>query len=63
MRTITVVGTNLFAVALDTLGDATRWTELAVLNRRLDPMIDEMTFLRVPSLPPTTSRFGFVGQR
>ncbi len=52
MNAITVAGTNLFAVALDVLGDATQWTEIAALNRMLDPMIDELTTLRIPSARP-----------
>ena len=39
MRTITVVGGNLFQIAAEQLGDATQWIRIAQLNRLSDPML------------------------
>jgi len=39
MRTLTVVGGNLFAIAAAELGDATQWIRIAELNGLSDPML------------------------
>ena len=43
MKTITVAGGNLFAIALAELGDATQWDRIAKLNGLTDPMIEGLT--------------------
>ncbi len=48
MRTITVVGGNLFRIAADELGDATQWTRLARLNGLKDPMLSGVVVLQLP---------------
>ena len=50
MRVITVSGGNLFRLAAEYLGDATRWDELAILNDLSDPMLTGIKTLKVPSV-------------
>ena len=52
MNTMTVCGGTLFAVAAELLGDATRWTEIARLNRILDPMLEGVVTLTIPAGAP-----------
>ncbi len=49
MRTITVVGGNLFQIAAEQLGDATQWIRIAQLNRLSDPMLDGVVTLAIPN--------------
>jgi len=49
MRVVIVTGGNLFALALEHLGSAQRWTELAAMNRLLDPMLDGIVALELPA--------------
>jgi hypothetical protein len=39
---------NLYQLALEHLGDALRWNELAELNDIDEPYLEEMTLLRMP---------------
>jgi hypothetical protein len=48
MKTITVVGENLFRVAAAQLGDATQWIRIAELNNLSDPMLAGVTTLLIP---------------
>lgn len=48
MRTITVVGGNLYRVALEQLGDATAWLAIARLNGLTDPTIQGLVTLVIP---------------
>lgn len=48
MKTITVNGGNLFAIAAEMLGDATQWIRIAQLNAISDPMISGLTTLLIP---------------
>lgn len=49
MRTITVVGGNLFRIAAEQLGDATQWIRIAQLNGLSDPMLAGVVTLVIPS--------------
>ena len=52
MRTLTVVGGNLFQIAAQQLGDATQWIRIAQLNKLNDPMIYGVVTLSIPDLNP-----------
>ena len=49
MRTITVSGGNLYALALKYLGDATQWNRIAQINGLKDPVIVGVVTLQIPS--------------
>ena len=53
MRTITVVGDNLFRIAAVELGDATQWVRIAELNNLSDPMVVSMITLLIPDVDPS----------
>lgn len=55
MASITVVGGDLFRLALAHLGDATQWSRIAALNGLDDPILDGLMTL---SLPPVDKRAG-----
>jgi hypothetical protein len=58
METIDVAGGNLFALALQYLGDATQWNRLALVNQATlapaggvpDPMITGLVRLQIPAV-------------
>ena len=52
MKTITVVGDNLFRVAATQLADATQWIRIAELNRLSDPMLVGVVTLSIPGVDP-----------
>jgi nucleoid-associated protein YgaU len=52
MKTITVAGGNLFAIAAAQLGDATQWLRIARLNGLSDPMLTGVVTLRIPAPQP-----------
>lgn len=52
MRTITVIGGNLFEIASQQLGDATQWIRIAQLNDLSDPMLDGLQILLIPDFDP-----------
>ena len=52
MRTITVVGGNLFRIAADMLGDATQWNRIANLNGMTDPFFSGLVTLMLPDANP-----------
>ena len=52
MKTITVVGDNLFRIAATQLADATQWIRIAVLNDLSDPMLAGVTTLSLPDVDP-----------
>ncbi len=52
MKSITVVGGNLFRIAADELGDATQWIRIAQLNRISDPVLIGVTYLLIPDRNP-----------
>lgn len=53
MRTITVVGGNLFRIAAEQLGDATQWIRIAQLNGLSDPMLVGVVTLLIPDRDPS----------
>ena len=52
MRDITTTGGHLFRIAMEQLGDATQWIRIAQLNNIVDPWIDGVRTLRLPSIDP-----------
>ena len=46
---VTVVGGDLFRLALLHLGDATQWNRIAALNGLSDPVLDGVRTLRLPA--------------
>jgi hypothetical protein len=60
MQTITIAGGNLFALALQYLGDATQFDRLALANLTTlapaggvpDPMLTGLVTLNIPSINP-----------
>lgn len=52
MQTITVAGSNLFAIAAQQLGDATQWIRIARLNNLSDPLLTGVVTLLIPSVDP-----------
>jgi hypothetical protein len=52
MKTIIVVGDNLFRIAATHLTDATQWIRIAVLNDLSDPMLVGVTTLLIPDVDP-----------
>ena len=53
LRTITVVGGNLWAIAAAELKDATQASRIAVLNGLSDPMLTGQVTLTLPPLDAT----------
>lgn len=52
MRTVTVTGGNLFAVAAQYLGDATQWIRIAQQNGLTDPQLQGTVTLTIPDVNP-----------
>jgi nucleoid-associated protein YgaU len=50
MQTVTVIGGNLFDLALQYLGDATQWNRIAQANNLTDPMLTGTVTLQIPSV-------------
>jgi hypothetical protein len=50
MRTVTVAGANLYALALQYLGDATQWNRIAQVNGLIDPMVTGTATLKIPAI-------------
>ena len=48
MYTVTVQGTNLFALAATELGDAMQWINIARTNNLSDPFIAELSQITIP---------------
>lgn len=53
MRTITIVGGNLFRIAAEQLGDATQWSRIAQANCLRDPMLSGLVVLAIPDKDPS----------
>jgi hypothetical protein len=53
MRTVTVIGGDLYSLALQYLGDATQWNRIAQLNNLVDPVLAGVTTLQIPSVDST----------
>lgn len=50
MKSVTVVGGDLFRLALVHLGDATQWNRIAAANGLSDPVLDGLVTLRLPEV-------------
>lgn len=52
-RIVTIAGGNLFALAAQYMGDATKWYQIAAANGLSDPMLNDVVTLLIPqnSLP------------
>ena len=50
MQTLTVSGSNLFAIASTYLGDATQWNRIASLNAINDPWLNGLVTLALPAV-------------
>ena len=50
MKTVTVAGGNLFALALEHLDDATQWNRIAQANGLIDPFVTGPASLRIPAV-------------
>ena len=48
MKTLIVVGGNLFRIAAEQLGDATQWSRIAQLNNQDDPVLCGIVTLLIP---------------
>jgi len=49
MQTLTVCGGTLFDIACRTLGDASRWSDVATLNNIDDPWLSGIVTLLIPA--------------
>ena len=49
MQTVTLIGGNLYDLALEYLGDATQWNRIAQANGLTDPMLTGQNTLTIPS--------------
>lgn len=49
VRTVTVIGGNLFAIAARELGDALQWVNLAQANNLHDPFLRGQVTLNIPA--------------
>lgn len=63
MRTVTVAGANLFALALQYLGSADQWNRIAQANGLIDPMVNGTMALRIPEVDPNAGGGIFVPAR
>ena len=59
VKTVTIGGGNLFALAAQYLGDATQWYRIAQLNGLTDPVIASVMTLKIP--PAGVSNGGILG--
>lgn len=59
-RSVQVTVGNLFAVAAQYMGDASRWNEIAAVNGMLDPWFSAPMTLKVPT-PVGTGNGGILG--
>lgn len=55
VKTVTLSGSNLYQVASDQYGDATRWDSLAKVNNLSDPNLSGVNTIVVPSNPQSTT--------
>lgn len=59
-RSLTTAGGNLFDIAAEVYGDATKWTGIAEKNGLSDPQLDGITTLQIPANVPDTG--GILGE-
>lgn len=62
MRTITIAGGNLFAIAAAELGDATQAVRIAQLNALSDFMLSGVNVLVIPDPDPNQNGLGVPSQ-
>ncbi len=55
MKTLQVVGGDLFHIAAQQLGDATQWIRIAQLNNLVDPNIQGPMTLHIPDVNPNAA--------
>ena len=48
MKTITVIGGDLYRIALQELGSAEQWVRIAKINNRVDPVLTGIVTLTIP---------------
>ncbi len=63
MRTVTVAGANLFALALQYLGSADQWNRIAQANGLIDPIVNGTMTLRIPPVDANAGGGVFVPAR
>jgi nucleoid-associated protein YgaU len=61
MKTITVAGGNLFAIAAQQYGDATQWYLIAAANGLKDPFLNGVVTLSIPPAQTTGGTDGILG--
>lgn len=61
VRTVTVAGGNLFALAATYLGDASQWNRIAALNGLSDFVLTGVTTLKIPPYDATAGNGGVLG--
>jgi nucleoid-associated protein YgaU len=61
LKTVTVPGGTLFAVAAQELGDALQWTRIAKLNGLSDPYLPSAMTLKIPALDRNYDDGGILG--
>lgn len=61
LQQITVPSGNLFQVAMQYLGDATQWNEIATLNGMVDPWFTGPLTLLIPPVNPAGGNGGILG--
>jgi hypothetical protein len=52
MKTVVAAGGDMYHLALQYLGDATQWNRIAQANNLLDPVIQGVVTLNMPSVNP-----------
>lgn len=60
MTKVTVVGGDLFRLALSRLGDATQWNRIAAANGLTDPVITGVQTILIPA-QDSSAGGGFAG--
>jgi nucleoid-associated protein YgaU len=63
MKTVTVAGGNLFALALEHLEDATQWNRIAQANGLIDPFLGGPMTLKIPAVDKNAGGGVFVPAR
>ena len=63
MKTITVAGGNLFALALQHLKSAEQWNRIAQANGLIDPFITGTATLKIPAVDANAGGGVFVPGR
>lgn len=56
LKTVTLSGGNLYQIASDQYGDATKWDSLATVNGLSDPNLSGINTIAIPSNPQSTTK-------